>query len=150
MKYSLLPSYTPMFPLVLHPSCLLSCSPSPISDSDSDSDSDHEDHPPLGIPKPKELKGYQQVYLIKNPAPHSTDTYSGDREVLFRCGNWCYVGRVTLDFGGGGGDSDSEDEGRMRLKDVPRVIPLLQVGNELREFMGRGKGQSRKGPTKRA
>ena len=56
--------------------------------------------------------------------------YSGDRSVMFRCGNWCYAGRVTFDFSN---PDDSEDEegdgddvGTMKLKDVPRVIPLLQ------------------------
>ncbi|GMI39585.1 hypothetical protein TrCOL_g5030 [Triparma columacea] len=88
--------------------------------------------PTRGTPQsiPENMRGYQQVYLIKKPNPNTSDAYSGEREVLFRCGNWCYVGRVTLDFGGAEGpddDDESDSEGKdMSLKDIPRVIPILQ------------------------
>ncbi|GMH46549.1 hypothetical protein TrRE_jg8835 [Triparma retinervis] len=99
---------------------------------------DHDEYdsdggsPTRGTPQaiPTNMRGYQQVYLIKKPNPKTSDAYSGEREVLFRCGNWCYVGRVTLDFGGAEGpddDDESDSEGRdMSLKDIPRVIPILQ------------------------
>lgn len=85
----------------------------------------------MSVPDGHKLKGYQQIYVIKKPIANSLDTYSGEREVLFRCGNWCYVGRVTLDFGNAAGPSDdaSDDEREeqsMSLKDIPRIIPILQ------------------------
>ena len=91
------------------------------------------------------------MYVIKKPSIHTLDAYSGEREVLFRCGNWCYLGRVTLDFGNAAGptddnyDSDGGKDGAgdehsssssssssspavpsMCLADVPRIIPILQ------------------------
>ena len=63
------------------------------------------------------------VYLIKKPTP--SEIYSGDRSVLFRCGNWCYCGKVTFDFSDPD-DSDEDSQSDMKLKDIPRIIPMLQ------------------------
>jgi len=42
------------------------------------------------------------------------DATACERHVMFRCGNWCYVGHIML------------DSKRITLMDVPRLIPLLQ------------------------
>ncbi|GMI18014.1 hypothetical protein TrLO_g14548 [Triparma laevis f. longispina] len=87
-------------------------------------DDDDENMPPkMSELKGSKLNGYQQVYLIKKPS--SSELYSGDRSVLFRCGNWCYCGKVTFDFSDPD-DSDSESQSDMKLKDIPRIIPMLQ------------------------
>jgi hypothetical protein len=52
-------------------------------------------------------QGYNQTYIIRSST-------SNIHEVLFRCGNWCYSGRVDL------GNSALE------LADLPVVIPALQ------------------------
>ena len=70
--------------------------------------------------------------MIRKPDPNSSDIYSGERTVLFRCGNWCYQGKVTLDYGHKSSDDDDDSndsdgtETRMSLRDIPRLIPLLQ------------------------
>lgn len=51
--------------------------------------------------------GYNQTYIIRSST-------SAIHEVLFRCGNWCYAGRVDL-----GGS-------KVELADLPVVIPALQ------------------------
>ncbi|DBA04172.1 TPA: hypothetical protein N0F65_004280, partial [Lagenidium giganteum] len=73
-------------------------------------DADDCDVDQAGAPSPKIVAlrhGYNQTYVIR-----SSDTNL--HEVLFRCGNWCYAGKVDL------GSSDLE------LNDLPVVIPALQ------------------------
>ena len=73
---------------------------------------------------------YNQTYLIRTPDAGneereakglSDDSDDGDdsdsyveRRVLFRCGNWCYTGNITL------------EKSRVLLSDLTRVIPTLQ------------------------
>ena len=72
---------------------------------------------------------YNQTYLIRTPDAGedareakglSDDSDDGDsdsyveRRVMFRCGNWCYTGNITL------------EKSRVLLSDLPRVIPTLQ------------------------
>ena len=35
--------------------------------------------------------------MVRYAAPNSQDIFSGEREVMFRCGNWCYIGKVVID-----------------------------------------------------
>lgn len=51
--------------------------------------------------------GYNQTYIVRS-------SKSSLHEVLFRCGNWCYAGKVDL-----GGAA-------LELADLPVVIPALQ------------------------
>ncbi|KAF4324530.1 hypothetical protein BBO99_00001717 [Phytophthora kernoviae] len=51
--------------------------------------------------------GYNQTYIVRS-------SKSNLHEVLFRCGNWCYGGKVDL------GSADVE------LADLPVVVPALQ------------------------
>ncbi|GMI13717.1 hypothetical protein TrVE_jg4966 [Triparma verrucosa] len=88
-----------------------------------DDDDDENVAPEISELEGKKLNGYQQVYLIKKPTP--SEIYSGDRSVLFRCGNWCYCGKVTFDFSDPD-DSDEDSQSDMKLKDIPRIIPMLQ------------------------
>lgn len=71
------------------------------------------------VPSPKAVAlrdGYNQTYLIKS----SSDNI---HEILFRCGNWCYTGRVDL----GGPD--------LTLADLPLIIPALQKQQGSLQFM---------------
>eukprot|EP00611_Tribonema_gayanum_P011490 TRINITY_DN21731_c0_g1_i1.p1 TRINITY_DN21731_c0_g1~~TRINITY_DN21731_c0_g1_i1.p1 ORF type:complete len:121 (+),score=10.41 TRINITY_DN21731_c0_g1_i1:68-430(+) len=79
----------------------------------ADSADDLED-PCEGDSPPLIVDGYNQTYIVR--ASDSDGASSTLREVLFRCGNWCYSGEVS--FAGLG-------EG-ITLKDVPRAIPILQ------------------------
>jgi hypothetical protein len=54
-----------------------------------------------------------QTYIIKNAAPER-DKEDGRREVLFKCGNWCYVGSV---------DFATPIDG---VHCIPYIIPELQ------------------------
>ena len=70
------------------------------------------------------LRGtYNQTYVIfkrettAESKEDSEDSDEGDfqeRSVLFRCGNWCYTGHITL------------DKSHISLGDAPKVIPTLQ------------------------
>eukprot|EP00586_Coscinodiscus_wailesii_P007465 CAMPEP_0172491706 /NCGR_PEP_ID=MMETSP1066-20121228/22562_1 /TAXON_ID=671091 /ORGANISM="Coscinodiscus wailesii, Strain CCMP2513" /LENGTH=719 /DNA_ID=CAMNT_0013260875 /DNA_START=38 /DNA_END=2197 /DNA_ORIENTATION=- len=66
------------------------------------------------------LRGsYTQTYLIKHAKACDKKLNSKHRDVLFRCGNWCYSGKVAFDFALLGKDD-------MSLDDIPKVIPTLQ------------------------
>jgi hypothetical protein len=74
--------------------------------AESDEGSDNE----MDAPAPKVValrQGYNQTYIIRS-------SKSNIHEVLFRCGNWCYSGRVDLGNAG------------LELSDLPVVIPALQ------------------------
>lgn len=71
--------------------------------------------PDVGDPPPLIADGYNQTYVVRSVAGNSSDA-NVVREVMFRCGNWCYSGEVSFAGLGGG----------ITLKDVPRVIPMLQ------------------------
>merc|ERR1711991_978102 len=64
--------------------------------------------------------GYEQTYVIlKNDdgsgnASQAKGSEEATNEVLFRCGNWCYRGKVQ--FNGL----------RMETQDIPVIIPTLQ------------------------
>jgi hypothetical protein len=64
------------------------------------------------------VEGYNQTYIIMKNQPQSSDaktsSFAEGREVLFRCGNWCYHGYVQF--------------GHLQLttSDLPLVIPTLQ------------------------
>ena len=60
--------------------------------------------------------GYNQTYVILKDGAAGKDTKrsSDGLEVLFRCGNWCYMGRIQ--FG----------NLVMGLTDLPVIIPTLQ------------------------
>eukprot|EP01084_Bolivina_argentea_P041720 76995_1 len=73
---------------------------------------DQED-PEFGDAPPKLIGGYNQTYIVRDTPGPSTNVV---REVLFRCGNWCYAGEVSL---AGLGDE-------ITLRDVPQMIPMLQ------------------------
>lgn len=76
---------------------------------DAGDDDGQEEDPCAGDPIPSVLDGYNQTYIVR----------SGEgplRDVMFRCGNWCYSGEVSF---AGLGD-------RITLKDVPKAIPMLQ------------------------
>lgn len=52
----------------------------------------------------------------------STPSY----KVLFRCGNWCYAGEVSF---AGLGDGET-----INLRDIPRVVPILQRQQDRLKF----------------
>ena len=59
--------------------------------------------------------GYEQTYIIlKNNDCEAKGSEGAINEVLFRCGNWCYRGKVQ--FNGL----------RMETQDIPTIIPTLQ------------------------
>ncbi|KAG3114786.1 hypothetical protein PI124_g6446 [Phytophthora idaei] len=63
-----------------------------------------------GAPTPEVVAlrdGYNQTYIVRS-------SKNNLHEVLFRCGNWCYSGKVDL------GSADLE------LVDLPVVVPALQ------------------------
>ncbi|GMF10790.1 unnamed protein product [Phytophthora lilii] len=63
-----------------------------------------------GAPTPEVVAlrhGYNQTYIVRSSKTNL-------HEVLFRCGNWCYSGKVDL------GSADIE------LADLPVVVPALQ------------------------
>ncbi|KAJ0407299.1 hypothetical protein ATCC90586_002227 [Pythium insidiosum] len=75
---------------------------------DGDDDDCGVDEP--GAPNPKVVAlrhGYNQTYIIRSSA-------SNIHDVLFRCGNWCYGGKVDL------------GSAAIELGDLPAVIPALQ------------------------
>ncbi|KAH9109072.1 hypothetical protein AeMF1_015813 [Aphanomyces euteiches] len=81
-------------------------------------DSDDEDAAP-DAPSPDVIAlrdGYNQTYIIQSSKTHLHD-------VLFRCGNWCYTGKVDL------GDSE------ITLGDLPLVIPALQKQQGSLQFL---------------
>ncbi|RHY52613.1 hypothetical protein DYB38_003815 [Aphanomyces astaci] len=85
---------------------------------DSDADDDDDDAAP-GAPSPDIIalrEGYNQTYVIQSSSTHL-------HEVLFRCGNWCYTGKVDL------GDSE------ITLSDLPLVIPALQKQQGSLQFL---------------
>ncbi|KAK7240604.1 DNA repair and recombination protein Rad51 [Aureococcus anophagefferens] len=77
-------------------------------------------------PSASVLEGtYNQTYLIRTVDKGGSEAKGGsddddddddyqERRVLFRCGNWCYTGNVTL------------DKAKVLLSDLPRIIPTLQ------------------------
>lgn len=96
---------------------------------------DEEEEPKAGsAPAVSLLRGtYNQTYLIckldmaeaKAAADDDEDVIDAggveetngsyqERRVLFRCGNWCYTGNVTL------------EKSRLSLEDVVAAIPMLQ------------------------
>ena len=58
--------------------------------------------------------GYSQVYLVHTPSNSDSKDESDSHEVLFRCGNWMYIGRIQF--------------GALRLttSDLPILVPALQ------------------------
>ena len=74
-------------------------------------------------PSASVLEGtYNQTYLIRTVDKGGSEAKGGsddddddddyqERRVLFRCGNWCYTGNVTL------------DKAKVLLSDLPRIIP---------------------------
>ena len=63
-----------------------------------------------GVPSPNIIalrQGYNQTYIIRSSTNNLHD-------VLFRCGNWCYTGKVDL------------GSATVELADLPVVIPALQ------------------------
>lgn len=59
--------------------------------------------------------GYSQVYVIHSPEKEAKDADPGDtREVLFRCGNWAYRGKIQ--FNGL----------KISTPELPLLIPILQ------------------------
>ncbi|KAJ8607751.1 hypothetical protein CTAYLR_008596 [Chrysophaeum taylorii] len=76
---------------------------------------DDDDEPKEGsTPGISLVRGtYNQTYLIYKREECKEEEYQ-ERRVLFRCGNWCYTGNVTL------------EKSDITLRDVPRAIPALQ------------------------
>lgn len=84
------------------------------------------DPSPGAAPTANILEGtYNQTYLIRTVdgaaergakcgSDDEDDDDFAERRVLFRCGNWCYTGNVTL------------DKAKVLLSDLPRIIPTLQ------------------------
>mmetsp|Transcript_44255 Transcript_44255/g.138927 ORF Transcript_44255/g.138927 Transcript_44255/m.138927 type:complete len:665 (-) Transcript_44255:1385-3379(-) len=87
---------------------------------------DEKEQPRVGAAPPSLTTGYNQTYIVRKRTREAAeakfaskldeddDSKGGDREVFFRCGNWCYSGSVYL------GHED------ITLRDMPRIIPLLQ------------------------
>lgn len=71
--------------------------------------------------------GYNQTYIIRS-------SKSNLHEVLFRCGNWCYTGKVDL------GSSNLE------LTDLPLVIPALQKQQGSLQYLCEWKGMPTTSP----
>uniref|UniRef100_K3WX75 EndoU domain-containing protein n=1 Tax=Globisporangium ultimum (strain ATCC 200006 / CBS 805.95 / DAOM BR144) TaxID=431595 RepID=K3WX75_GLOUD len=71
--------------------------------------------------------GYNQTYIIRSSATNL-------HEVLFRCGNWCYTGKVDL------GNSNVE------LSDLPAVIPALQKQQGSLQYLCEWKGMAPTSP----
>jgi hypothetical protein len=89
------------------------------SDMKHGSDSDHDGDTAPDAPSPDVVAlrdGYNQTYIIQSSKSHL-------HEVLFRCGNWCYTGKVDL------GDSE------ITLGDLPVVIPALQKQQGSLQFL---------------
>src|SRR5689334_115262 len=83
-------------------------------------DDDDLEDPCEGDPPPSVigLAGYNQTYIVRSAdGGDGAAAASPLREVLFRCGNWCYSGEVS--FAGLGTDG-------ITLKDVPKAVPMLQ------------------------
>ncbi|OQS05805.1 hypothetical protein THRCLA_02118 [Thraustotheca clavata] len=81
------------------------------------SDSDDDCVPDAPSPDIVALRdGYNQTYIIQSSKTNL-------HEVLFRCGNWCYTGKVDL------GDSE------VALADLPVVIPALQKQQGSLQFL---------------
>lgn len=72
-----------------------------------------DDDPPSA--KALDSGGYNQTYIVlKSGTESGFKSDSDGREVLFRCGNWCYAGQIQ--FG----------NLVMGLVDLPIIIPTLQ------------------------
>ncbi|EQC41774.1 hypothetical protein SDRG_00637 [Saprolegnia diclina VS20] len=82
--------------------------------SDSDDDDRAPDAPSADVVALRD--GYNQTYIIQSSKSHL-------HEVLFRCGNWCYTGKVDV------GDAE------IALADLPVVIPALQKQQGSLQFL---------------
>ena len=59
-------------------------------------------------------EGYNQTYIIMNNGDAESKASDGNHVVFFRCGNWCYRGKIQ--FNGLKMDTHS----------LPILIPMLQ------------------------
>lgn len=71
--------------------------------------------------------GYNQTYIVRSSSSNLHD-------VLFRCGNWCYTGKVDL-----GSPS-------LELADLPVVIPALQKQQGSLQYLCEWKGMPATSP----
>ncbi|CAM9281861.1 unnamed protein product [Pylaiella littoralis] len=85
----------------------------------------------IGDPSPPEmgdapplLSGYSQTYIVRERDQQRDQ--GRNRQVMFRCGNWCYTGEVSF-----AGLSDGEV---ITLKDIPRAVPILQRQQDRLKF----------------
>ncbi|CAM9814800.1 unnamed protein product [Ectocarpus sp. 12 AP-2014] len=79
--------------------------------------------PELGDAPPL-LSGYSQTYVVRKQDPQRDR--GRNRQVMFRCGNWCYTGEVSF---AGLGDGEV-----ITLKDIPRAVPMLQRQQDRLKF----------------
>ncbi|CAM9941395.1 unnamed protein product [Scytosiphon promiscuus] len=79
--------------------------------------------PELGDAPPL-LSGYSQTYVVRKKDARRDQ--GRDRQVMFRCGNWCYTGEVSF---AGLGDGEV-----VTLMDIPRAIPMLQRQQDRLKF----------------
>ncbi|RLN20668.1 hypothetical protein BBJ28_00006087 [Nothophytophthora sp. Chile5] len=99
----------------------------PHADSESESNLDADE---AGAPTPELVAlrhGYNQTYIVRS-------SKSSLHEVLFRCGNWCYGGKVDL------GSADLE------LVDLPVVVPALQKQQASLQYLCEWKAMSPSSP----
>lgn len=71
--------------------------------------------------------GYNQTYIVRSSATNLHD-------VLFRCGNWCYTGKVDL------------GSAALELADLPVVIPALQKQQGSLQYLCEWKGMPATSP----